>query len=48
MTPWLIIFVGLIYAYIGVENFVKGNYSVAIIFIGYAFSNGGLYLATKG
>lgn len=47
MSPWLIALVGLIYAYIGLENLSKGNYPVAIIFLGYAFSNVGLYYISK-
>jgi len=43
MSPWLIIVTGLIYAYIGVEQALKGNVSMAIVYSGYAFSNVGLY-----
>ncbi len=43
MSPWLIIVTGLIYAYIGVEQGIKGNISMAIVYSGYAFSNVGLY-----
>ena len=42
------IFVGCIYAYICFEQGAKGNIAMAIVFAGYAFSNVGLYLATKG
>ena len=48
MSPWLIILVGCIYADIGFEQGAKGNVAMAIVFAGYAFSNVGLYLATKG
>lgn len=47
MSAWLIVLVGIIYAGIAFENIIKGQYSTAIIFSGYAFSNVGLYLATK-
>lgn len=43
MSAWLIAFVGLIYAGIGVMQFSKGNLSLGIVFTGYAFSNIGLY-----
>lgn len=43
MSGWLILAVGLVYGYIAVENFVKGNISMGIVFAGYAFSNYGLY-----
>lgn len=48
MSSWLIIVTGLIYAYIAVEQGVKGNLPMAVVYSGYAFSNVGLYiLATK-
>jgi hypothetical protein len=43
MSSWLIIAVGLVYAYIAVDNFLKGNISMGVVFAGYAFSNYGLY-----
>ena len=43
MSTWLIIFVGLVYAYISVENFIQGNVGMGIVFAGYSFSNYGLY-----
>jgi hypothetical protein len=48
MSAWLIIVVGLIYTYIGIEQVAKGNLPMAVVYIGYAFSNVGLYiLASK-
>lgn len=48
MSPWLIIVTGAIYAYIGLEQGLKGNLAMAIVYSGYAFSNVGLYyLALK-
>ena len=44
MSPWLIIITGLIYAYIAIEQFLKGNSSMCVVYSGYAFSNIGLYL----
>jgi hypothetical protein len=44
MSAWLIIVTGLIYAYIAVEQAFKGNFSMAVVYSGYAFSNVGLYL----
>jgi hypothetical protein len=44
----LIIVTGLIYGYIAIEQGIKGNVSMLIVYSGYAFSNVGLYLmATK-
>ena len=48
MSAWLIIVTGVIYGYIAVEQAVKGNVPMAVVYSGYAFSNIGLYiLATK-
>lgn len=48
MSSWLIIVTGLIYAYIALEQGLKGNMPMAVVYSGYAFSNVGLYiLATK-
>lgn len=47
MSPWLIITTGLIYLYIAIEQGVKGNTAMAVVYAGYAFSNYGLWrLAT--
>ena len=48
MSAWLIIVTGLIYAYIAIEQGLKGNVPMAVVYTGYAFSNVGLYiLASK-
>ena len=48
MGPFLIVVVGLIYGFIAIEQAIKGNVPMAIVFAGYAFSNAGLYyLALK-
>ena len=48
VSAWLIIVTGLIYAYIGCEQALKGNMPMAVVYTGYAFSNVGLYiLASK-
>ena len=48
MSAWLIIVTGLIYSYIAVEQGLKGNVPMAVVYSGYWFSNIGLYLlATK-
>jgi hypothetical protein len=44
MSAWLIIVTGLIYAYIAVEQGLKGNMAMLIIYGGYAASNIGLYM----
>ena len=47
MSQWLIIGVGLIYAYISLESLVRGNAAMAIIFGGYSLSNVGLWMAAR-
>ena len=47
MSAWLIAFVGAIYAFIAVEQLLRGNVYMAIIYGGYSFSNVGLYFLTK-
>jgi hypothetical protein len=39
----LIILTGLIYAYVAVEQGLKGNSGMAVAYAGYAFANYGLY-----
>ena len=48
MSSWLIIVTGMIYGYIAVEQGIRGNLAMAVVYSGYAFSNVGLYImATK-
>jgi len=47
MSGWLIAITGLIYAYVAIEQGIKGNVGLAIAYTGYAFANIGLYLLAK-
>jgi hypothetical protein len=47
MSGWLIALTGLIYAYVAAEQFWRGNTGMGIAYMGYAFSNVGLYLLAK-
>ncbi len=47
MSGWLIILTGLIYAYIGIEQGLKGNMPMAICYSCYAGANVGLYMMAK-
>ena len=47
MSGWLIIAVGLVYAAVAVEQFVRGNTGTFIVFAGYAFSNIGLWMTVR-
>ena len=47
MSNWLIIVTGLIYAYIGIEQGVKGNIPMAITYLSYSTANVGLYFMAR-
>jgi hypothetical protein len=47
MSGPLIILTGAIYLWIAIEQLLKGNPSLAVVYTGYAFSNIGLYLIAK-
>jgi hypothetical protein len=47
MSSWLIILTGAIYAYIGIEQVVKGNLPMGITYMSYATANIGLYFMAK-
>ena len=49
MSGGLILIVMVVYSFVAIMEFVKGNYGMAIVFSGYAFSNVGLaWMASKG
>jgi len=47
MTGPLIILVGVIYAYVAVDQYMSGNSGMAIAYAGYSFSNIGLWMLAK-
>ena len=47
MSSWLIIVTGLIYAYIGIEQGLKGNIPMAITYLSYSTANVGLYFMAR-
>ena len=47
MSSWLIIVTGLIYAYIGIEQGVKGNIPMGITYLSYSTANVGLYFMAR-
>ncbi|MEY3203936.1 MAG: hypothetical protein RLZZ21_267 [Planctomycetota bacterium] len=47
MSGWLIATTGLIYAYVALEQGLRGNHGLAIAYSGYAFANIGLYLLAR-
>lgn len=44
MSSWLIGVTGLIYAGVALDQYLKGNRPMAIVYAGYAFSNIGLLI----
>lgn len=47
MSPALVAFVGVIYAYIAAEQFYLSNPSMGVVYAGYAFSNIGLWVLVR-
>ena len=47
MAAWLIALTGVIYAYVAADLAWQGKPGLAIAYLGYAFSNIGLYIAAK-
>lgn len=45
MSGWLIVVTGLIYAVVAADLVTAGKTGLGIAYLGYAFSNIGLYLA---
>lgn len=43
MSGWLIALTGAIYAYVAIEQGMKGNWGMCVAYAGYAFSNIGLW-----
>lgn len=48
MAAWLIAVIGVVYLVVGVSLLLEGKQGLGIAFLGYAFSNVGLYLAARG
>ena len=47
MASWLIAGIGVVYLLVGVQLLVEGKMGLGIAFLGYSFSNVGLYLAAR-
>ena len=47
MAQWLIIAVGFVYLIVATNLILAGKVGLGIAFLGYAFSNVGLYLAAQ-
>ena len=44
MSPWLVIICGLIYAVVAIDQGLKGNIPILIMYGCYAISNIGVYM----
>lgn len=47
MSAGLVLFIGVVYAYIAAEQFYLENPAVGVMYLGYAASNGGIYFLVK-
>ena len=47
MSPALVAFVGMIYAYIAAEQFYLDNPAMGCCYLGYSFSNVGMWWLVK-
>jgi hypothetical protein len=47
MSGWLIALTGCIYAYVAVEQGVRGNVGASIMYLSYASANVGAYMLVK-
>jgi hypothetical protein len=47
MSSWLIAVIGVVYAAVAVDQFLKGGVGQGIMFMGYAIGNIGLVIVAK-
>ena len=47
MNSWLILSIGVVYIYVAVESFVKGDFNVGVTFVGFSIGNVGLFLQAR-
>lgn len=47
MSQWLIAFIGVVYLVVAFDLFRKGQYGLAISFLGYSLGNCGLYFVAQ-
>jgi hypothetical protein len=47
MGSTLTLCIGVVYLYVAAEHLIKGNYSFAVTFFGFAVGNFGMYLESK-
>ena len=47
MSSWLVLLVTFIYAYVSIEQYIKGDLSLATVYLGYTVANLGLIMIVK-
>ena len=47
MSMWLVVLVTFIYAYVSIEQYLKGDLSLAVVYLGYTVANFGLIMVVK-
>ena len=47
MSTWLVAAMGMVYAVVALDQFIKGGMGTGIMFLGYAIGNIGLVLQVK-
>ena len=47
MSSWLIGVIGVVYAVVAIDQFIKGGVGQGIMFMGYAIGNVGLVIIAK-
>lgn len=47
MSQWLVAATGIAYLWVSIEQLIKGNVPMAIVYFGYAIANVGLYVAVN-
>lgn len=47
MSGWLIALCGCIYAGVALDQALRGNWAMVVVYSGYSFSNIGLYVLAK-
>ena len=47
MSGWLVVLTGLIYLAVAIEQGVKANWPVSLMFFAYALANVGIYFQIK-
>ena len=47
MSTWLVVIVTFIYAWVSIDQYIKGDLSLAVVYLGYTVANFGLIMVVK-